>query len=270
MTALSSSRGGRFRSKEYHGKRYQVRHSTGPPVAHLGVKQCELCDVMVLSVAPTMLHLPRVTYIQAKYQKTRSPFQHGRHEFAANLVQWSLLRHRPILRAPIPGTLRFPKKLLSRGVLPSIGSFGVFSGSPVAGIVLSFSAADVLTPVGRARRVGRSLGVHEKLHGRFGRFRTRRRRGFTELESSTGLDMFVAGLHEHWVGSPVRPSSPLVPWLIGVLTGLRGTARDEDGLLQSAIAQLQALSPRTGDNDQVGIGAPRLLLVGTNPRDNPA
>lgn len=263
INALKSSSHSGFAAKEYHGSKYQVRHNTGFPVAHLGLAQCELCDVMILSLDARKVVAPRVTFLQAKYHRSRRPAGVGNHTFSGDLVQWSLLRHRPTLQKPQKGPLQFPKNLLSGAALNSIGSFGFFTGDRKGGIELSYASADVLAPVGRAGRAGRQLLKNEKLQGTFAPYRVRRRRGLSELETSTGLDTFVGGLHDLVVGTPLAPGRNAGP-VLSVLRAVRSTVEDSDEpVLVEAIEQIEALNPPGAGH---ATGYPTVLLVRANSR----
>jgi len=149
-------------AEEYHGSGHQVRHTTIRQVG-LGDCRCELSDLMLVSFHQDPSVSPRLTFLQAKYE--RGPLTIHRAP-KANYVQWSLLAGRP----PIIPTGKFhpPADLLKGALLPSVGTFGFFvnGSNRNAKYDLVYASADALVPVHAPpakRKEGRLLGLYAPL-----------------------------------------------------------------------------------------------------------
>ena len=67
----------------------------------------------------------RISFLQAKSERKIMKNQCiSNQPFKANLEQWDLLAHRPIINGV--GSFDPPPNLLSSAILPSIGTFGFF------------------------------------------------------------------------------------------------------------------------------------------------
>jgi hypothetical protein len=139
-----------FFLEEFHGFKRQVYFDT----SHLWQRpraRCELCDVLLVVYSTRSGLDARMTLLQAKLSRqthvtglSASTGIIEPQEFKANLEQWSLLSARPPLIATT--VFRPPSDLLSRALLPSVGTFGVFHRSTSGPVDLFYIAADCLTP----------------------------------------------------------------------------------------------------------------------------
>jgi len=241
---------------EYHGGGHQVSHATVRHVG-LGVRRCELSDLMVVAFHRNRPVSPRLTFLQAKYERglhrtSRPP--------SGNYVQWSLLAG----RQPISGCGKFrpPTGLLSGALLPSVGTFGFFvdGASRGARYDLVYSSADVLAPTHSApaiRKYGRldgpvCLAPPARLLSWGFQFTIGRRamNGIVETVAASSLDLFLTELFSLRIGTPVmQPGWPVASWLATELRFLGGPLAAELGRQLDQWLAGQAGLPGRGDDD---------------------
>ena len=196
--------------EEYHGSGHQLWHTTAASVG-LGSRRCELSDLMMITYHATGHPAPRLSYLQAKYERVHRDGLRNPH---ADYVQWSLLSSKPT----IAGCANFqpPSDLLSASLLPSIGSFGFFvdgSSRKAGRFDLAYAAADLLAPThtpvagrksGRLRLTGGELGLLPLPGGGHQDHSTSRCiNGYDELSASSSLGLYLESLFALRVGSPL-------------------------------------------------------------------
>jgi hypothetical protein len=267
--------------REYHGNAKQVRHDTDPCLG-LGTKQCELSDLMIVAYSDEPNITPRLTFVQAKYERGS---RHPAKPLDANYIQWSLLSTRP----EVTGARRFrpPRDLLSSASHPSIASFAFFVHDAAArggAINLVYASADLLVP---------STSPFLKTKGRLENLFWYAPSGLTyyapclckssgtmELVEAHSLEAFLTGLLSIEIGQPISPTWPGYSWLVNELTTIAATEtgaalRDLRWLIEEASRGRPPPPPST-DNDGLGDGPPRrvpglpcrtLLLIRSNTRD---
>jgi hypothetical protein len=259
-------------AEEFHGNPRQVWHI---PVAALGMpeKRCELCDVLFVAFnqgAPTPV---RITFLQAKYERHPSNVGSGRYRFSADMVQWSLLSSRPVIKSVRSFQPPPPPHLLAAALLPSVGSFGVFLKGKKA-FEMRYHSADVLQTQPTPPRAGVKPGKLMAPTARLGRTV----RGFREVVTADCMTCFAAGLLGMCVGTPVvwnGGADPIGRWLDDLLrllgTPLATTARVALGSVPRPAASTAAVAAARTDSGEPpdgarywpGEGVPRILLVQT-------
>lgn len=263
--------------EEYHGGRHQVWHTTDPVVG-IGTARCELADLMVVVFHQRRNLGPRLSFLQAKYERRRHPLRQAPH---ASYVQWSLLARRP----PIQGFGDFapPPDLLSGSVLPSVGTFGFFTqiARRQARYDLVYASADILGPVHQApalRKYGRLQGFPGTCCPLAPCCRhplpvLRRGQGvLQETTLASTLDQYLAELFALRIGTPVTaPGWQAVSWLLQQLRSLRGAVarelagriedwvRDQPGFFDAGNAG--GVPGRGSDDDPAPVPARSLVLV---------
>lgn len=196
LDSLLATPAGAVIAKEYHGNRYQVRHKTVPSVG-LGVRACEICDLLLIAL-PTQGNGPiRLTYLQAKRDgRDLSVHPNGaKVHLSANLVQWSLLSSQPIISPQQSFLPPPPPNLLASALLPSVGSFGFFY--PTAGTFeLLYAPADTIQCVTKPGRRHGTVAVDIDTS-------LRQLHGHRDLRCARELGGFLRGLFSLVVGTPV-------------------------------------------------------------------
>lgn len=241
-----------FEVEILHGSKYQVWHDT---CLSLGLmprrRRCELSDLLVVSFDPRQAGV-RATFLQAKHSRRTIKLKKPAavETFSADMVQWSLLSHQPI----ISGAARFqpPQDLLQSAILPSVGSFGFFYWHPSVGHDLLYSSADVLAA---SYSPGQKRGKLEVLADDI----VHCRNGHQELVTATDLKKWGTGLACNAVGTPVTPT--LATWLASILRRTNGV------LAKEAITHLPPSD--TDSPDEEGGGEEIITIGDTTPPDTP-
>lgn len=220
-------------STEYHGSKYQV---TFPQSRGAGrpVPRCELCDVVIIQYPTNAAQKARITFNQMKVtNKTFSHCARNRksafsYSFAANLEQWDLLAHRPLIKSAV-STFNPASDLLSNATLPSVGSFGVFY--PRAGTYdFAYFIAEELNPLTNNKSRSGTLRMTKKMIER------RHSSGYYEVTGSCCFFKFGDALERGLVGSPLQlmlnpaagDGGEMKAWLSTLLSELRATNPDSN------------------------------------------
>lgn len=204
-TLTSVKYGHRFHVEEYHGGSHQVKFMGDGGFARKNAR-CELSDLMVI-VFSNKCKEARLTFLQAKYEKSKSIFKHK--GFLANSEQWLLLSSRP----KITGVKKFnpPQDLLSSAILHSVGSFIFFYKRPNGAFDICYSSADSLgfSYINKNSRSGRLLHINKVV-------RTSRLWG--ECVYAPTAFYFFNNLYMMRIGTPIN-NGPVETkkWLAGIL-----------------------------------------------------
>lgn len=261
MSALTSL-GGHALAEEYHGSKSHVVFQAIRGAGRTKPR-CELADLLLITYrAGGSQRFVRITWLQAKVTGRNLGCQLSggaghRTSFSANLEQWDLLGHRPLVQGATP---RFqpPSDLLSAATLPSVGSFGVFYPCG-RGFDMAYFSADCLQPL--RNNPGRSGTL-----GFIGSSATRVYGALVEATSACCLRTFGDAIQRGHVGSPVLPllaagGAPAAAarrnWLGSLLRGLA----DErpNSILARELQEL--LEFQRGDGDPVGSPARATVLL---------
>ncbi|WP_150119880.1 hypothetical protein [Polynucleobacter asymbioticus] len=94
----------------------------------------------------------RISFLQAKSKVHTKPFP----IWVANTEQFIVLSHRPTITRWL-GAAVWNNDVLSKAILPSIGSFGTFTGVPGGSVDFTYSSADCLVPRGAPKAGGKYI-----------------------------------------------------------------------------------------------------------------
>ena len=188
-----------YHVEEFHGGRRQVTFASGHKIPGR-TPRCELADLLVVAFRRKPRRSCRMSFLQMKSERHRTlASSSAACEYHANLEQWDLLCHRPLIR-PL-GRFRAPRDLLSGALLPSVGAFGFFVPTPAKRRVeLRYCSADTLN---------KCAGCD----GRYGKVFVRRGRilrtisGIQERTRAGSLSEFGQALALHQIGTPIERSS---------------------------------------------------------------
>ena len=141
-----------FYIETLHGSKHQVLFNGANTKWSRAIPRCELSDLMIITYKTLPTFICRLTFLQAKL----SHFKHNYCKyfpnyqtssfFDANLEQWDLLSRRPDILGVKPFSP--PSHLLSKAILASVGSFGIFYRKSNNAFEFFYSTANNLVPIG--------------------------------------------------------------------------------------------------------------------------
>ncbi|MEC7643129.1 MAG: hypothetical protein VX870_06475 [Pseudomonadota bacterium] len=211
-------------SKEYHGNSYQVTFNQSRGAGR-PQPRCELCDVVIIQYPKGNAQSARITFNQAKVTDKRHfstpPRKTAPYSFRANLEQWDLLAHRPIISSAVKKFKPAPN-LLSDALLPSVGSFGVFYPT-TTNFDFAYFVAKELLPVNNNKSASGTLYMSCPMHS------THRISGYPETTGCSCFIEFGKALEEGLIGSPIQPmlnnntQKQVRSWLSDLLSDLHAS-----------------------------------------------
>jgi len=257
LQSLSS----RFHIEEYHGAKHQVKFS-GTGSMSRARSRCELADLFIVIFSNNPISV-RITFFQAKsergYLKGFCPIGQS---LNANLEQWDLLANRPTIEGC--GKFNPPNNLLSKAILPSVGTFGFFNKkSPSDDYRIIYSTGDNLSLTTSGKIRYGKLAV-QKCH-------IRSINGFYESTASCSIRQFGYNLVSNLIGTPIHHSADsAVPhsenphtrsWLANVLKESMINARQIDLPTQLAEQLIGTLETDPDEYQNEGFGAKSMFLI---------
>lgn len=212
-----------FDVKEYHGGSHQVTFSASPSLSR-SEPRCELADLMIVTYRTRPLVSIRVTYLQAKSERTfpKRRLCHTSYEFSGNVEQWCLLAEKPSVYGC--GGFNPPSDLLSGALLDSIGTFGVFyREDPASPYDMFYSVASNLSPANRGNR-------YSKLSSKSPCYSRQIRDGYEETVIAGCLEYFAHDLACNLIGSPIEQDTNASDsqWRSKMRAWLRGYLREKE------------------------------------------
>lgn len=217
---------------KYHGTRNLVtfdrrrKDGRNPPC-------CEISDLLIISYVPGDRSSIRTCWLQAKVAHDL-PIAGPCGSFRANLEQWDLLRHpNPEIQGKY-STFQPPKTLLSKAVLKSVGTFGVFYQNHRQWDMAYFIANRLSVLNDHYPSIGTLIFNSNDF------LKIDKVPGYSEVLATRGLQDFGRHLDENLIGTPIFPKSGscgfTTNWLGGVIRSLEKVAGDKrqalDGLIE--------------------------------------
>lgn len=191
--------------KEYHACAY-VEFNRRYSVGKKNIGKCEIADLYILVFSSSKKHLPKHTFLQAKFEKKdleKIYLPIGNNNFKINFTQWDLLNNRPTI-API-GKMKnmLPINVLKSASYKSIGSFGFFikDKNGANNIEFIFSSAAIVEPVKMpvsAKDGNAFININKKKCFEFDA------QNRDELIFAFGLLKFLFALGSGIIGSPIQ------------------------------------------------------------------
>ena len=243
FTSLSSQ----YFIEEFHGSKHQIYFDTSKPWLPRKRARCELCDLLIISYSTIEGLNVKMTLLQIKISQSLYPslgnggiFGVDHVRFPANFEQWDLLANRPLLFPT--SVFAPPTELLSKAVVPSVGSFGVFHRNALKNVDFFYSSADCVAPVGSPTT----------LRGRLETSVTspyiRRIAGYIDVTYCASLFMFGYSLYRLEIGTPVVSTSdsghmtyhePLAGWIRGILEKHVSTSTASSGMADEVLSKMR-------------------------------
>lgn len=227
-------------AKEYHGTSHQVTFDEQRGAGRAKPK-CELCDLMIIYYPEDSPSKARITFNQAKL--TKKTLLAGPHDkFDANLEQWDLLCDRPKIDGVFK-TFNPPKGLLQDGLLPSIGSYGVFYPTTSGCHDFAYYSADQLSPF--VNSVSKSGALVHTNPGPL----TRNINSYDEITATSTIYNFADALEKGLIGSPLQEliignSNPNRDWIIDSLNFILQTSDDRSEIIETLMNALEVPASR--------------------------
>lgn len=240
-------------TKEYHGNRYQVKF---PQQRGAGrhTPCCELCDVVFISYPANCPQLARITFNQVKVTNKKflsSKYDDGQRHFTfkGNLEQWDLLSNRPDI-TPRGKAIQLPHDILSKAILPSVGSFGILYPT-CAGYNFAYFVANLLRPLKNLKNAHGTLQWIGQLE------RCRCIHAYSEIEGTGGLCTFWHTLRLNLVGTPI--------WQL--LYGANASLSNIDAWLSALLLELQREYPKSPFPEELlkGLNLKEIVIDGNIP-----
>jgi len=191
-------------ARSYHGRVCQVEFSVRPPWTRtppgtLTPPRCELADVLFVTFNGAEM---RIAFLQAKSKNSAISLPVK----LDNAEQFVVLAQKPLVTVwHCSPSSRWNDDVLSGAILASVGSFGIFFGSPLTPVRFNYLIANLLHPVsgpniaaGRPHLVSGSFDCARPMP--LGQYSY----GFYERTECVGLRDFGAALFSLEIGTPIH------------------------------------------------------------------
>ena len=171
----------------------------------------EISDLWIISYSPKR-NEARMTFLQAKFEKTKRPELFSCFKFKGEFFQHELLSKRPTIENTT--TNKFPKDVLSFTNFNSIGTFGVFYYDDKNDIDFAYCiASDIVckTKASKNKQTTRALAF-PYLPQNYYKLLVRNTNE-NELCESLSIDIFEYGILNLLVGAPIQNEKQILTFL---------------------------------------------------------